>query len=95
MTPRQLELLTFISRHIESHGFAPTYAEMAEAMGTFSRSSMFAKVDELVAQGYLVHRKNRQRGLERTAKPLPGTGFDLTGLPTTELRAELARRGEL
>ena len=95
MTPKQLDLLTFFSRHIESHGFAPIYAEMADAIGTFSRSSMFGKVDELVAQGYLVRSKNRQRGLERTSKPLPGTGLDLTGFPTAELRAELARRGEL
>lgn len=85
MTPRQKKLLDFIRERIEATGVAPSYADMATAIGTASRTTPHELVERLIADGHLVKRPGRHHGIE-----LPGP--NLAAVPTAILKAEIARR---
>lgn len=86
MTQRQKKLLDFIRDRIEATGVAPSYTEMAAAIGTSSRTTPHDIVQRLIADGHLVRRADRRhRGIE-----LPGP--NLAAVPIANLKAEIARR---
>lgn len=85
MTPHEKQLLEFITERINATGIAPTFREMAEALGLKSKSGAVMRVDSLVRQGYLVRRPRANRGLALNK-------FPLAHVPTPALQAELARR---
>lgn len=86
MTLKQSRCLTFIREYIMEHGVAPSYPEIAEALGLWSRSNAHALVCALVNQGELIRTASRARNLR-----LPGV--DLSRVPTDDLRAEIEKRG--
>lgn len=63
LTPRQLEVFTFIERHLEERGFAPSLREIGEAMNIRSVSAVHKHVETLVAKGALEKRRYRSRSL--------------------------------
>ncbi len=85
MTPRQRDLLYFIQTHLRKHQVAPTYSEMAAALGLSSRGSLVRMVGELAEQGHLTVAPRKSRGIALTNP--------LAKIPTNVLRAELERRG--
>jgi len=88
MTRRQLELLHYIGVHIECTGYSPSFDEMKEALGFKAKSNIHRLVGALEAQGKIRRTPGRKRSIEIVpARPL-------VGIPSAELRAELARRGE-
>ena len=85
MTDREYRVLYFVRRYIEAKGIAPTYPEIAEALGNKSRGTAHGIVTSLVCAGLL----ERTGGGSRNLK-LPGVS--LVSVPTAALQAELERR---
>src|SRR5947208_2338727 len=64
-TRRQREVLEFISRYIESHGFEPSYQLIARHLGITSKAGVAKHVRALELQGLLKTRnENGQFTLE-------------------------------
>lgn len=85
MTPAEKNLFEFIRTRIEATGVSPTMQEMADAFGIRSKSPIAKRIDSLVAQGHLVRRSRAHRGIDLNRS-------QLSEIPTSALRAELARR---
>ena len=85
MTDREYRVLYFIRRYIEANGIAPTFPEIAEALGNKSRGTAHGIVTSLVRAGLLERTEGGSRNLK-----LPGV--NLASVPTAALRAELERR---
>jgi repressor LexA len=56
-TRRQREVLDFITRYIDSHGYRPSYQVVARHMGVSSRAGIARIVHELESQGLLTRRR--------------------------------------
>jgi repressor LexA len=56
-TRRQREVLDFISRYIDSHGYRPSYQVIARHMGVSSRAGIARIVRDLEQQGFLERRR--------------------------------------
>lgn len=56
-TRRQGEVLDFIVRYIESHGYRPSYQVIARHMGVRSRAGIARIVGDLEAQGLVTRRR--------------------------------------
>lgn len=86
MTERQLRILDIVRDHIETHGFAPTYEELAEMIGLLSKGRVHLLVNQLLDRGHLIRTGGRDRAIA-----LPDM-IDLRSVPTRVLAAELERR---
>lgn len=69
LTPRQGDLLRFIEAYGDEHSYAPTLAEMAEALGLRSKSDVHRILGALEERGCVRRLPNRARAIEllRTA----------------------------
>ncbi len=67
LTPRQLEILTFVRDARRNLGYSPTLQEMADELG-ISKITVFEHVETLVKKGMLTRRSNRARSLDLTPK---------------------------
>jgi repressor LexA len=56
-TRRQREVLDYISRYIDTHGYRPSYQVIARHMGVNSRAGIARIVHDLEAQGLLTRRR--------------------------------------
>ena len=52
-TRRQLQLLRFITGHIEAHGVSPTYVECGRALGIAAKSGIHRMVHALAERGHI------------------------------------------
>lgn len=89
MTNYELRALDFIRDRLTATGVAPTREEIAAKLGFAAKSTAARLVDSLERQGLIIREAHRARNIR-----LPGAPV-LTIVPTEELRAELARRGDL
>ncbi|MGF1511128.1 MAG: transcriptional repressor LexA [Myxococcota bacterium] len=81
LTPRQQEILSFISRRIEEQGYPPTIREIGEEMGIRSTNGVNDHLKALERKGYL-----RREGLKsRALRPVSIPSLD-------DLHEEAARR---
>ena len=72
LTPRKLEILTYIRDVQQSHGYSPTLQEIADELGV-SKITVFEHVETLIKNGMLTRLPNKARSLELTSKVrLPG-----------------------
>ncbi len=67
LTSKQLNLLNFIREYISRHGFAPTFAEMKEHMGSTSNQTIHDKLSALEKKGYIT-RSGSARAITLTKK---------------------------
>jgi repressor LexA len=67
LTPRQLQILTFVRDARRNLGYSPTLQEMADELG-ISKITVFEHVETLVKKGMLTRRSNRARSLDLTPK---------------------------
>lgn len=88
MTPPQKETLDYVRSHYAQHGSGPTQRQIAHALGRNSPSSVNKQLRALVDYGFL----KRKRGFAGNYVPVDVTDFDLGGVPTSALEAELDRR---
>ena len=56
-------VLAYIREHVEAHGYAPTLAEIAAAVGLAGKSGAAYHVNRLVEQGAIEHAYKRPRGI--------------------------------
>ena len=89
MTPRQRQALDFIERYLDAKRVAPSYQEIADELGLASKSGAHRIVEALFASGDLERTGTRVRGYK------PAKVDVLRDIPTSHLRAELARREAL
>lgn len=63
LTKQQHAALAYIATYIYDHGYSPSYAEIAAAVGLRARSGAHRIVDLLLYRGHLVHAPGRARSL--------------------------------
>jgi repressor LexA len=52
-TRRQKEVLDFIKRYIEKHGYEPSYQQIARHLGVSSKAGIARHIESLENQGFL------------------------------------------
>ena len=67
LTPRQSQVLAFIERHVATHGFAPSVAEIARAFGLASPNGVAKHLAALEQKGWLTVAPGKARGLRLVA----------------------------
>lgn len=72
LSERQRNILRFMDRYMESHGFPPTIREIGEATSINSTSVVNYNLNKLVQAGYLAREDRVSRGL-RLVKSFPGS----------------------
>lgn len=88
MTLAEIRALDFIRDRIVATQVAPTLEELCAAMGWKAKSTAHRVVTSLVWQGMLVRKPASKRALALADAP------KLAIVPTADLLAELARRGQ-
>jgi len=63
LTPRQRELLNFITHYIWFYDFSPNFEEIQAALGLKSKSSVHRLLMELRERGYIRLTKNHARSI--------------------------------
>jgi repressor LexA len=64
LTSRQREILTFVQRYAESHGYPPSVREIGQAMGLTSSSTVHSHLEALGRKGFLRRDPSKPRALE-------------------------------
>lgn len=70
LSERQRNILRFMDRYIDEHGFPPTIREIGGATGIDSTSVVNYNLNKLVNAGFLERAEAKSRGL-RLIKPIP------------------------
>src|SRR2546427_539922 len=91
LTRRQREILDFISTHIESKGYAPSFEEIARQFGFQSLATVHEHLTNLERKGYIRRAHNESRAIEVVppkgqtgATELPLLGLVAAGHPTDD-----------
>jgi repressor LexA len=81
LTKKQYQVLKVIDHYIKQHGYAPTYEEIANAIGVTAKGPITKYIKILEEQGYLERMPNMARALRLKKAPpeLEQTGFPLVG----------------
>jgi repressor LexA len=70
LTPRQAEILAYVTAYVDRHGYAPTLQEIGRRFALSSPATVHKHVGQLVAKGYLKRRrKNASRDLAIARRP--------------------------
>jgi repressor LexA len=64
LTRRQKEVMDFLSKFIDQHGYSPSYEEIAAGLGLASLATVHKHVQALEAKQYLRRSYNHSRSLE-------------------------------
>ncbi len=67
LTKKQAEVLAYIRQHVEDHGYAPSYREIAEHFNLSSPATIHQYVKTLTEKGYL---SNAEDGSARSLEVL-------------------------
>jgi len=91
LTRRQKEILTFIQRYGDAHGYPPSVREIGQALGLTSSSTVHSHLSALEKKGYVRRDPSKPRALEilkderdipsKKVVPLPIVGHVTAGLP--------------
>lgn len=64
LTRRQKEVLDFIWRFVDNHGYSPSYEEIAQGLRLASLATVHKHISALDSKGYLRRAYNQSRSLE-------------------------------
>jgi len=94
LTDRQRQILDFLTKYVDGHGYPPTVREIGEAVGLASPSTVHAHLANLERAGLLRRDPTKPRAIElrREPKAPPATAADVHKLP---LVGEIAAGGPL
>ncbi len=53
LTKKQSEILTYVQKHLDEHGYAPSYREIAEHFDLSSPATVHEHVQSLIEKGYM------------------------------------------
>lgn len=82
LSERQRNILRFMDRYVETHGFPPTIREIGENTGINSTSVVNYNLNKLVQAGYLAREDRVSRGL-RLVTQFPGSTQTRSVRPAT------------
>ena len=88
LTPRQKELLDFISGFVDERGYCPSYDEIARGLDLASLATVHKHIAALAAKGYLNRTENHSRSLEIGARYFDETRGSRTPPPRFEIPIE-------
>ena len=63
MTKRQKQVLDFILKFWEEHGYSPSYEDIGKGLSIASKSNVHRLVYSLVNRGFLKNQPNKSRSL--------------------------------
>ena len=63
LTPRQMEVYNLIRDYISANGFAPSYEELKQLMGSRSKAHVHAFVHQLIRRGWIGRGNGRNRSI--------------------------------
>lgn len=63
LTKRQAELMKFLREYLDLFGFAPTFQEIAEAIGVSSLATVYEHLNNLELKGYISRRAKEERAI--------------------------------
>jgi repressor LexA len=94
LTDRQRQILDFLTKYVDAHGYPPTVREIGEAVGLASPSTVHAHLANLERAGLIRRDPTKPRALElrREPKAAPVVEADVHRLP---LVGEVAAGGPL
>jgi repressor LexA len=92
LTERQREILDFLTKYVDAHGYPPTVREIGEAVGLASPSTVHAHLANLERAGLLKRDPTKPRAIELCREPKPEPAVDVHKLP---LVGEVAAGGPL
>jgi repressor LexA len=94
LTDRQRQILDFLTKYVDAHGYPPTVREIGEAVGLASPSTVHAHLANLERAGLLRRDPTKPRAIElrREPKAAPAPAADVHKLP---LVGEVAAGGPL
>lgn len=64
LTKRQKEILTFVQRYADAHGYPPSVREIGQALGLTSSSTVHSHLSALEKKGFLRRDPSKPRALE-------------------------------
>jgi repressor LexA len=79
LTPRQLEILSLIKRHLATTGFPPTRAEIAAELGFRSANAAEEHLKALARKGVIELTSGASRGIRLVVPSSPATAVAHTG----------------
>ena len=91
LTDRQRQILDFLTKYVDAHGYPPTVREIGEAVGLASPSTVHAHLANLERAGLLKRDPTKPRAIELRREP-KATPADVHKLP---LVGEVAAGGPL
>jgi repressor LexA len=91
LTERQRQILDFLTKYVDAHGYPPTVREIGEAVGLASPSTVHAHLANLERAGLLKRDPTKPRAIELYREPKPEP-VDVHKLP---LVGEVAAGGPL
>jgi SOS-response transcriptional repressor LexA len=89
LTPKQSRLLYFIRAQIDASGVAPTFADMALALGIKSKSGIHRIVTGLEERGYVERNPRLYRSIQIIAMPNEAPHKPVTAQDLKEMVARL------
>ena len=93
LTERQRQILDFLTKYVDAHGYPPTVREIGEAVGLASPSTVHAHLANLERAGLLKRDPTKPRAIELRREPKPCSRVaDVHRLP---LVGEVAAGGPL
>ncbi len=91
LTRRQREILTFVQRYADAHGYPPSVREIGQALGLTSSSTVHSHLAALERKGYVRRDPSKPRALEvlrdehevptKKVVPVPVIGHVAAGQP--------------
>ena len=92
LTRRQSEILEFLRTHIDDHGYAPSFEEIAERFGFASLATVHEHLTNLERKGYITRQYNESRSIQVSpprgtapATEVPLLGKVAAGMPIESL----------
>src|SRR4051812_11492038 len=79
LTPRQIEILSLIERHLATTGFPPTRAEIAAELGFRSANAAEEHLKALARKGVIELTSGASRGIRLVVPSSPATAVAHTG----------------
>jgi repressor LexA len=81
LTDRQRQILDFLRKYVDGHGYPPTVREIGEAVGLASPSTVHAHLANLERAGLLKRDPTKPRAIELRREPKPAPVADVHKLP--------------
>src|ERR1700687_5336501 len=75
LTPRQQQVLTFISNHLNERGYPPTFREIALHLGISGNASVMSHLEDLEKKGDIRRQEGSSRGIALIAPISRGTEY--------------------